>query len=361
MEPLKEMFNAAFYKQFAAAFKNVYPEFREKNFFKEVTGQLTGLELNERLRNTTVILHRYLPADYQEAVSILMKAAPLLKTGYTSLVLPDFVGVYGRHDIHYSLQALKFFTVFGSSEFAIREFLKLDLNTTVQYMTKWAADPDPHVRRLSSEGSRPRLPWSFRLDTIVADPSLTRPILQQLRSDDHLYVRKSVANHLNDISKDHPEYMLQLIRSWDLENAHTRWIVKHACRTLIKKGDPAALQLFSVRHGTKAVVKDLKIQPSSIRLGQKLNFSFKVAHLEKTAQKLVVDYAISYARPSKMKARKVFKLKELTLQPKELCTISKNQLFRDFTTRTHYAGRHHLEIIVNGKTFAEKIFMLVKE
>lgn len=353
------MFNAAYYKNFAAVFAKVTPAFQEKSFTKEVTKGLADKALNERMRNTSIVLQKYLPENYRQAITIMKEAAPHLQKGYTALVLPDFVGLFGKHDIHFSLEALKFFTVFGSSEFAVREFFRMDPDTTIDYMEKWAADENHHVRRLASEGSRPRLPWSFRLDAVIKKPSLTSNILNRLKADDHIYVRKSVANHLNDISKDHPEFMLDLISAWDMTNMHTRWIVKHACRTLIKKGHAGSLKLFSFRHGVKASVNKLRVQPYRLRLGETLEFQFEVEHQEKTTEKLVIDYAIIYSRPNGAKSRKVFKLKEIALESGQKVLITKKQVFRDFTTRTHYAGKHLLEIIVNGTVFAEKEFLVV--
>ena len=361
MEPLKEMFNATYYRQLAAAFDKVYKGFRSKAFLKEVTDNLESRELNERLRNTSVILKNYLPDDFEKATGILKEVAPLMKAGYTALVFPDYIAQYCRKNFKTSIEALKYFTVFGSSEFAIREFLRLDLMSTLKIMEKWAHDVNHHVRRLASEGSRPRLPWSFRLDEIVRNPSLTKNILSTLRSDDHLYVRKSVANHLNDISKDHPDYMLQLVGKWDLENPHTRWIVKHACRTLIKKGHRATLQLFSVRHDVKASVTGVKLSSASISLGEVLEFSCQVTNKESSAQRFVIDYAITYARPGKTSSRKVFKLKELTFAPGASAVVSRRQLFRDFSTRTHYPGKHQLEILLNGTSAGSKTFTLTKK
>lgn len=174
MDPLKEMFNIAYYKQFAEVISAVYPNFNSKHFIKDVIAKLEDRALNERLRHTSVTLARYLPENFEHSVAILREAAPLLKTGYTALVLPDFVALYGKQHIDLSLLALKYFTTFGSSEFAIREFLRTDLKKTLKVMQGWAKDPNNHVRRLASEGSRPRLPWSFRLDEIIRNPNSRR-------------------------------------------------------------------------------------------------------------------------------------------------------------------------------------------
>jgi len=359
MEPLKEMFNKKFYEQFALEFSKADKKFHSDKFIKEVTKDLDQLSLNQRLRNTSIVLKQYLPSDYKKSIELLYSVAPNLKSGYTSLVFPDFVGLFGHDDFNLSMEALKYFTQFGSSEFAIREFLKRDFSKTITVMNKWAEDKDCHVRRLASEGSRPRLPWSFKLDEVIKDPKVTRLILEKLKADAELYVKKSVANHLNDISKDNTDYMLNLINTWDKTNPHTAWIIKHASRTLIKKGHAGSLAVFDFEKNVKVGLKNFKLNKSKIKLGEELEFSFDLSSLKNKPQKLVIDYVIHYAKKSGGQAPKVFKLKEFNLPPKQNIHISKKQRFQDFTTRKHYTGRHSVEIMVNGKSLGEKQFELI--
>ncbi|PSL48300.1 3-methyladenine DNA glycosylase AlkC [Chitinophaga niastensis] len=359
MDPLKEMFNKKFYQHFATGFASADKNFNKEAFVKDVTENMEGLSLNGRLRNTAIVLKKYLPANYQQSVEIMFRAAPLLNTGYTALVLPDFVALYGKDHFDLSMEALKHFTAFGSSEFAIREFLKTDLVKTLAVLNEWAEDKSQHVRRLASEGSRPRLPWSFKLEQIIKNPTLTTGILEKLKADEELYVKKSVANHLNDISKDNTAYMLQLVKSWDKNNPHTSWIIKHAIRTLIKKGDKDSLAIFNFEKNVKVRLDKLKLSAAVIRLGEALQFEFQLTSEKNTPQKLVIDYAIHYSKSSGELSKKVFKLKEITLLPGQQVQIIKKQLFRDLTTRKHYKGKHLIEIIVNGKVLGSKTFSLV--
>ncbi|HRF78688.1 MAG TPA: hypothetical protein PL070_01245, partial [Flavobacteriales bacterium] len=204
-----------------------------------------------------------------------------------------------------------------------------------------------------------RLPWSFRLDAVLKDPKLTTPILERLRADGSLYVRKSVANHLNDFSKDHPKYMVEVLRSWDLKHPHTAWIAKHASRTLIKAGDPAALALFAFDTKVKVRVDDLRITPKKIKLGDTLAFSFTVVSEAMRGQQLVIDYAIHYRKASGGTSRKVFKLKEVELGAKGSMEITKRQRIVDFSTRKHYPGEHVVEVMVNGQVKASSAFQLL--
>ncbi|MBB5441220.1 3-methyladenine DNA glycosylase AlkC [Pedobacter sp. AK017] len=359
MEPLKEMFNLPFYQHFAAIFTDADRNFNTDAFLKDVTENLDKLELNGRLRNTSVTLKKYLSANFNTAIDTLYSAAPKLRRGYTALVLPDFVARYGKEHFDLSIQALKDFTSLGSSEFAIREFLKTDFDKTLKIMQHWAEDKNEHVRRLASEGSRPRLPWSFKMERIIKDPSLTTDILEKLKADEVPYVRKSVANHLNDISKDNPGYMLQLVKTWDGTNAHTRWIIKHASRTLIKKGDQDSLSVFNFEKDVQLHIDNFNISSHHVQLGEGLQIGFAVKSLKDTSQKLVIDYAVHYVKASGEKSKKVFKLKELTLLPGQITQISKRQLFKDMTTRKHYAGTHAIDIIINGKVFGSIEFDLI--
>jgi 3-methyladenine DNA glycosylase AlkC len=358
MEPLKEMFNKPFYRHFANSFAQADKHFNAEAFIKDVTAEMHSLELNGRLRNTSVVLKKYLPADYKKAIEVLYRAAPMLKTGYTALVLPDFVALYGTDHFDLSMEALKRFTVMGSSEFAVRVFLKNDLAKTLKVMNTWAEDASHHVRRLASEGSRPRLPWSFKLEQIIKEPTRTTPILEKLKADEELYVKKSVANHLNDISKDNAAYMLQLVKSWDSSNPHTGWIIKHASRTLIKKGDKDSLAIFNFEKNVKVGFSGFKLNKSTIRLGEELQFEFDLTSEKKTPQKLVIDYAIHYAKAARDSSRKVFKLKEVTLAPGQSIHIVKKQVFKDMTTRKHHPGKHVIDIMVNGKVMGSKTFNL---
>lgn len=356
MEPLKEMFNEHFYKEFALEFQKVFNVFDKKKFVKEVTFEIENLSLNQRLRKTSLVLKNYLPSDFDSAINIMMEVIPNTKKGYTSLVFPDYVSLYGHHHFKKSMEALKFFTQFGSSEFAIREFLRTDFKKTIKVMEAWSKDKNYHVRRLASEGSRPRLPWSFKLDEVINTPSVTKVILNNLKEDDELYVRKSVANHLNDISKENADYMLDFISSWDISNQKTSWIIKHACRTLIKKGNSKSLLIFNYEKKPKISLENFTWNTSNVRLGEILSFQFDVVSKKNSNQKLVIDYIIHYKKATKEFSAKVFKLKDIVLAPKQTVSISKSQVFKDFSTRKHVSGTHILEIQINGVSFYRQYF-----
>ena len=358
-DALKDMFNKSYYKNLAVELNKTYQPFNTDTFIKDVMVNHDALSLNERLRNTSIILKKHLPADYKKSIEILSQTIPQLNSGYTTLVFPDFVGLYGHEHFTISMDALKHFTQFGSSEFAIREYLKHDFPKTIKIMEKWATDKNHHVRRLASEGSRPRLPWSFKLDSVIKNPEVTRTILETLKQDTELYVKKSVANHLNDISKDNSDWMLNTVSQWNTQNPNTQWIVKHASRTLIKKGNKQSLSLFGFEKTAKVDLVNFKINKNKIKLGEVFEFSFDVISQKNKNQKLAIDYIIHYQKKLGEMSPKVFKLKEIELEGGNKIQIQKKHRFEDFTTRKHYSGKHAIEIVINGNTIVKKEFEVV--
>jgi 3-methyladenine DNA glycosylase AlkC len=226
-------------------------------------------------------------------------------------------------------------------------------------MQEWSRDQNEHVRRLASEGSRPRLPWSFRLEQVQADPTLAAAILDNLKADESLYVRKSVANHLNDITKDHPEWVLDLIEGWALDNKHTAWIAKHALRSLIKQGNQRALAIIGASGKAEVEIVGLTVEPAVIRLGEKITLSFGVKSTVAESQRLVIDYAIDYVKANGSTSAKVFKLKALTLPGNATELVSRGQQIKELTTRKHYVGVHAVHILVNGERLANTSFEIL--
>lgn len=355
---LKDWFDEARFRRTGEEMRKVLPAFKQKAYLVRALPGLDELSLMQRLRRMTESLHAGLPGNYRDSLDALRELAPRIDHNFVTLVLPDYVGLYGLEDFEASMAALKDFTVFGSSEFAVREFLKRDLHRTLKVMKQWARDEHEAVRRLASEGSRPRLPWSFRLEALVKDPSPTLPILENLKGDPSLYVRKSVANHLNDIAKDHPEWMMDRLTEWPLEQAHTAWIAKRALRTLIKQGDARALGLVGAGDPPEVEVQSFTLNPKKLELGQHLTLELRIKSASAKPQRLVVDYVIHYVKKSGGTAEKVFKWKELELAPGEVVTLARRQQFKDFTTRVHYPGKHAVEVAVNGQRLAQGTFVL---
>ncbi|WP_210639261.1 DNA alkylation repair protein [Pseudomonas sp. Tri1] len=353
---LKEIFNSARLEHIASEMLVVYPAFDAKAFLHMANEGLAELSVMQRMARVSECLHAVLPLDYEASLELLRDLAPRLNSMFVSMFLPHYVASYGRHAFDLSMDALKYFTRFGSSEFAVRHFLRDDLARTLKVMHDWALDTNEHVRRLASEGSRPRLPWSFHLEPIQANPDLAAAILDALKTDDSLYVRKSVANHLNDVTKQHPDWVLNQIESWPLQNRHTAWIARHALRSLIKQGHPRALAVIGVGGKAQVEILDLKVTPAVIRLGEQISLSFKVQSTLGQSQRLVIDYAIDYVKASGGTSAKVFKLQTFDLPAHGCASLSRSQHIRELTTRRHYAGRHVVHLLVNGERLGSTAF-----
>ncbi|TKJ71877.1 DNA alkylation repair protein [Pseudomonas sp. CFBP13508] len=353
---LKEIFNAERLQHIADEMSAVYPAFKAKAFLAHANHGLTEMSVMQRMARVAESLHAVLPLKYEDTLDVLRELAPRLNSGFVSMCLPHYVASYGGHAFDTSMDALKYFTTFGSSEFAIRHFLRSDLERSLEKMHDWTRDENHHVRRLASEGSRPRLPWSFRLEAVQANPQLAAGILDRLKADESLYVRKSVANHLNDVTKVHPGWVLDTVEGWSLNNKHTAWIAKHALRSLIKQGDVRALTVIGA--GAKAEVEllDVRVEPAVVRLGEAITLSFTVKSVVAHEQRLVIDYAIEYVKANGGVSRKVFKLKTLGLAGFGEEVVRRNQVIKDFTTRKHFAGRHGVQVMVNGEVLGSAAF-----
>lgn len=354
---LKEWFDATRYRSIAKELASIAPKFNTDIFLKSALEGLEARSLMERVHQCAMAVNAALPGTYQQKVRALQKLAPRIGHEFVTIFLGDFVATFGLDDFDFSMDALRFFTVFGTAEFAVRPFIVADQDRALAKLLEWSADPDDKVRRLASEGSRPRLPWGMRLQALVRDPKPTAKILDALKEDDSLFVRRSVANHLNDITKDHHDYVLQLLGNWDLQREHLRWIAKHACRTLIKRGHPGALKLFGF--GKKAeVTAQLAASPARLDLGQRLTLTAALTSTSSRSQRLAIDYVVHYVKASGGSAEKVFKWTEIDLPAYAEIELVKSQVVRDFTTRKHYAGRHRVELQINGQRVAETVFVL---
>ena len=331
-------------------------QFDRVAFLRAASDGLDALSIMERVRHIADALRLALPNHYADGLAVVRDMAPRLNHGFQAMAVTEYVARYGLEDFDLSMEALSDLTRFGSAEFAIRPFLAADTPRALATMMRWTGSDDEHVRRLASEGARPRLPWAARVPALKADPTLAAPILEILKADLSLYVRKSVANHLNDIAKDRPDWLLARLAEWPQNDAHTVWIIRHALRTLIKKGEPAALALIGVGHGAAVAISEFSISPSAVRLGDRIAIAASVVSDSSDNQRLVVDYRVHYARAGGKSAAKVFKLKTFELAAGDTASLSISQTIRDFSTRRHHPGRHKVELIVNGQTMANAAF-----
>ena len=359
MQPLKDLyFPADSYKILADDLFNIYPKFSKEDFIKDALNNLDDLELKQRITRTVDLFSKYLPVKYPEALEVLTEYVKGRENNFYYLHLPQYVSTYGLGDFELSMQALKEFTKYSSSEDAIRYFLLKDFDKTMEHVMAFAEDENYHVRRLASEGTRPRLPWCIQLKDIVENPKLTLPILEKLKADPEKYVQKSVANHLNDYSKDHPDFVVGVISKWDSNNKITKWIIGHGTRTLVKQGHQGCLKYlgFGGKPEVKAVIK---LNKTKLKMGEELSFDFIIESLAEMEQNLVIDYAIHFMKANGKNTAKVFKLTTKSLKPGALLQFTKKYKYQDLSTRKHYQGKHYLELLINGKSQGKAEFELV--
>jgi len=360
MEPLKNIYDLQFIAKLEDSITEHFPAFNKEEFHTRLfETDWETLALKERMRQITLSLAPVLPQDYRKAIDILRKCAPSF-TGLGGIIFPDFVEQYGLEDWEFSVEALAFFTEFSTSEFAVRPFLISNQKLMLAKMDEWAVSENEHVRRLASEGCRPRLPWGLSVPALKKDPEPVLAILEKLKEDDSLYVRKSVANNLNDISRIKPDLAVEIAQSWYGDSQKTNWIVKHACRSLLKKGDPRVLQIFGYENSDSLNIEGFTITPSKLSIGESLAFSFTLISEIETPHKVRVEYAVDYVKANGTRSKKVFHLSELEWRGSMKKGFVKNHSFRDLTTRKHYPGFHRILVIVNGVEKADLEFELVR-
>ena len=354
---LKDHFDRSYLTRLVDEIQKYEPAFPKRKMLSFVfDAHWEQKELKQRMRHISHAMREYLPADYESALHILRQAAPQFG-GFEAMFFPDFVEVYGLDEWDLSLSALEHFTKYSSSEFAVRPFILQDQQRMMRQMKRWAASKNHHVRRLASEGSRPRLPWAMALPQFKKDPAPTLPLLEKLKEDPSEYVRRSVANHLNDISKDHPEIVIDIAKQWIKGKPETQWIVKHASRTLLKQGEPEVLALFGYQAPVGIHVQGFQITPQVIAQGEDVQFEFELVSDSGELGLLRLEYAIDFVRQRGPASRKVFKISEGSVSRKSRA-YSRRHSFQPISTRKYYPGTHQITIIVNGQEMIDDQFEL---
>jgi len=354
-ENYKDLFNADSLRTFGEDFQSVYPEFDIDAFVTSVMDdKWNNLELKGRWQQVTTVLGSYLPKDYAQALGILDQVVENYSgwDGVYGMVFPYFVEFFGQDKTNWdlSMSAMENYTKHASAEFAVRPFILAEEDRMMAQMYEWSKHENEHVRRLASEGCRPALPWAQALPSFKEDPTPVLPILERLKADPSAYVRKSVANNLNDISKTRPDIVIELAKSWLGSNKEADWVVKHGCRTLLKQGNRETLALFGFHDGRSVTVSnfgpgDGKSMPT-IAIGEDLPFSFTVQTDEAT--KVRLEYGIDYVKANGKHSRKIFQISESSMRVGEVKNFNKVHSFANLSTRKHYPGTHALTLIING-------------
>lgn len=368
-EPLKNHFSLKVAKDIAVMVKAADPQFKADSFVRAVADDYEPLELMQRGWKIADALHAHLPDDYETAISILMKSlGPKLEKTEDNgmapfLYMPHvfYVARYGLEHFDLSMHAQYELTQRFTAEFSIRPYIERYPKETLSLLKKWTKDDSPHVRRLVSEGTRPRLPWAPRLRAFQENPRPVLDLLELLKDDSALYVRRSVANNLNDIGKDHPDLLMKTAQDWihQTDNKNRRWLVRHALRSAVKRGDKKALTVLGFGQKTAISVRKKNITPKRARMGSAVTISFKLVNTGAKPQRVLVDFCVYFMKANSKRTPKVFKLKTVTLKTHEKMDFKKKISLKKMTTRKLYPGKHVVEVILNGHKEALGAFVLL--
>jgi len=371
-EPFKHFLDARLVRAMGAHLGRASPAFARERFEALALDGLDALELKARCHHLCGALEHTLPRDFSTAAA-LMEAALATPNGEADSALgarddglagwavwplTEYVARHGHGDVPRALEALHAMTQRFSAEWAIRPFLLRHPDVAWPTLARWAQDPSPHVRRLVSEGSRPRLPWGMVLGPLVADPAPTLPLLRALQDDASEYVRRSVANHLNDIAKDHP----MLVVAWVREHlpgasAERRALLRHASRTLIKRGDAAMLTAWGLGEAFAGHAR-FTLAPQRLAVGDSLQLDLQLDSSAAAPQRLVIDYAVHHVKAGGHSTPKVFKGWAIELAPGESRRLARRHSMKAVTTRRYHPGLHRVDIRINGRPVAEAAFEL---
>lgn len=366
-EPLKHLFGPPVVRRLAIEIAAAHRRFDRAAFQRDALRGFEALELLDRGRHLGRVLRAHLPADYPAAVEVLLATLPATKApaggmaSFYYLAHTEFVRQFGVPHLDASLTALHALTQVFTGEFAIRPFIEAHPGPMLERLRDWTTDPSDHVRRLVSEGTRSRLPWAPRLRAFATDPSPVVGLLERLRDDPSLYVRRSVANNLADIWKDHPARLVEIAAAWLHDaSADRRWIVQHALRAAVKKGDAGALAVLGF--GAKASLRVVAhaIAPARPRMGTKVVVTVTLENPARRAQTVVVDLVVHFVKAHGGTSPKVFKLANVALAAGESVALRKTVSLADLTTRRHHPGRHLVALQLNGVAQALGEFTLVR-
>jgi len=368
---IRDFFGPNIVRKIARDLRKEYVSFDEKGFLNDILTNLEQQTYSERKESITQGLIDYLPSNYEESVDILLKVTPppyddeatsdAMDRFYVS-TFTAYIGKMGLDSYEISVNALYEMTKSFTAEWDIRPFLLKYPERTLALLKEWTKDKNMHIRRLVSEGSRPNLPWGKKLKFIDEDPKgTTLPLLDLLQNDKEEYVRRSVANHLNDLAKNNGDLVVEVLTEWKNNNltAGKEKMIHHALRTLIKRGHKGALALIGYGDDIDIDIEFLAFT-EKVNWAEKFEFEFSLKNRTKSAQKLLVDFVIGFQKKDGKISNKVFKLKKLELEANSKATFRKSFSFKPITTRVYYPGKHIFQLQVNGQIITERPFMLLK-
>ncbi|MDL2222802.1 DNA alkylation repair protein [Bacteroidales bacterium OttesenSCG-928-M11] len=376
-EPFKNFYNEPFFDKFTKDLQLVIPDFDARAFLSQIMdNEWENRELKQRVAHIATVLKRFLPTDYKEAIAKILELLNWIEPRYShcskiddakfgltleyGAILDNYIEQYGLDDYETSVKAIERITQFTSCEFVTHPFIIKYPNKMMEQMLIWSKHEHWGVRRLASEGCRPRLPWAMALPNLKANPSPIVPILENLKNDPARFVRLSVANNLNDIAKDNPEVVIDLAKKWQGESEEVDWIIKHGCRTLLKQGNPAVMELFGLGSAKNINIESFLIETPQVKVGESLKFSFNLLNNSNKKTKIRLEYGLYYQKANGTLSKKVCKISEKDYSPNSTTCIARKHSFKVVTTRKLHLGLHQVAIIINGKEFEKYDFILVE-
>jgi len=377
-EPFKNMYNEQFFDRFTKDLKLVITDFDARKFvFQIMDKEWENRELKQRCSHITTILKKFLPADYKEAIAKILELLDYVESRQPDfskiddtkyglileygMILDNYVEQYGLDDYETSVKAIERITQFTSCEFVTHSFIVKYPDEMMKQMLVWSKHKHWGVRRLASEGCRPRLPWAMALPNLKKNPAPIIPILENLKNDPARNVRLSVANNLNDIAKDNPETVINLVKRWKGESQEVDWIIKHGCRTLLKQGNPEMMELFGFGCSIKNInIENFQVSTPEVKVGDSLEFSFKLLNNNSKKTKIRLEYGIYYQKANGTLAKKVHKISEKEYAGNSTIQINRKHSFKVVTTRRFHLGLHQVAVIINGNEFEKHNFDLIE-
>ncbi len=367
-ELLKNVYSESFFEMLSKQIKAEILEFNEKQFTNEIFfEEWERLELKQRMTHIAKVLRTHLNQDYSIAVNQICSIIDRHKREHSNgfnfefMLFPEFVQLFGLEDFENSIAAIERITQFTSCEFVVRHFIVKYPQEMILQMQNWANHRHHYVRRLSSEGMRTRLPWAIGVKELKDNPQHILPILEKLILDESDWVRKSVSNSLNDLSKDYPEMVISFIKKWKDHSEKIDKALKHGSRTLLKQGNFEILAVFGVNSLAKIELTNFKLRTEKISFGESINFHFELKNLDDTDIYTRIEYNVYFLRKNGFYKSKVFKISEKNLAKNAKISIEKAHSFKEISTRKYYEGKQKIALIINGVERQVFDFFLLKK
>lgn len=360
MEPFKNLININTAKSISSLLEKEIKDFDSTKFLKNISSEIDSLELKERVRLISKNIYDCTVESYPKILKSFEKIIDDHK-GFSLWPISQFIEEYGIQEhshLPITFKTLGFLTTKFTAEFAIRPYINKYEIQTYKQLNIWAKSSDEHHRRLASEGCRPNLPWGGKLVNINNLLAKNLDILETLKFDDSEYVRKSVSNHLNDISRVDQKFFLKTIKEWHKQKVNKK-LIRHSLRTLLKAGNEKALDLLGYKKNANIKANITSLSPKKISEDEKLTIKFSLHNNEKKNQPILLDLVILYPMKNGKYSKKIFRIKDTTLKPNDTIYLEKLYHFKKVTTRKHYPGDHFIKLQINGNEFDEVKFKLI--